>query len=284
MPEYFTRREFGEAANFIREHTSYRPKIGMILGSGLSDLTAEVSDPDIIPYTKIPHFPVSSVEGHHGELVIGRWNGRDILVMRGRVHFYEGYSMSQVTLPVRAMQMLGVNTLFATNAAGGINPEFQAGDLMLITDHINLLGMAGQNPLRGPNDEALGPRFPDMSQVYDPSLQELALDIAEERGLTLRHGVYAMLAGPSFETPVEIRFLRLIGADAVGMSTVNEATVARHGGMRILAISLISNVAVVEPQEGVETTHEEVLAAGALAVPRLSALIGDILGRMPEVA
>lgn len=278
----YARKEFTAAASFVREHTSYRPSVGMILGSGLSNLASEVSNPDVIPYAEIPHFPLSTVEGHTGELVIGRWENHDVLIMRGRAHFYEGYSMSHVTLPVRVMQMLDIGTLFVTNAAGGLNPEFRAGDLMLLVDHINLMGMGGRNPLRGPNDADLGPRFPDMSQVYDLGLRQLALKVGEEIGLALRQGVYVMLAGPSFETPADIRFLRMIGADAVGMSTVHEVTVARHGGMRVFGLSLISNVAIAEPQEGVETTHEEVLEAGRVTVPRLATLIGEILRRLDE--
>ena len=188
--------------------------------------------------------------------------------------------MSHVTLPIRVMQLLDIGTLFVTNAAGGLNPDFHAGDIMLLADHFNLLGMAGQNPLRGPNDATLGPRFPDMSQAYDLELQQLAREVAKEIGLTLRQGVYVMLAGPSFETPADIRFLRMIGADAVGMSTVHEVTVARHGGMRVLGLSLISNVAIAEPQQGAETTHEEVLETGKMTVPRFAALIRGVLRRL----
>jgi len=278
--DFCTRKEFAAAADFIREHTDYHPTVGMILGSGLSELASEVSNPDVIPYAKIPHFPLSTVEGHTGELVIGHWEGHDVLIMRGRAHFYEGNSISHVTLPIRVMQLLDIGTLFVTNAAGGLNPDFHAGDIMLLVDHLNLLGMAGQNPLRGPNDATLGPRFPDMSQAYDLELQQLAREVAEEIGLTLRQGVYVMLAGPSFETPADIRFLRMIGADAVGMSTVHEVTVARHGGTRVLGLSLISNVAIAEPQQGVETTHKEVLEAGKMTVPRFAALIRGILRRL----
>ncbi len=278
--EFYTRREFAAAADFVREHTDRQPTVGMILGSGLGELASEVSKPDVIPYTEIPHFPLSTVEGHTGEMLIGRWEQHDVLIMRGRAHFYEGYSISHVTLPVRVMQLLGIDTLFVTNAAGGLSPDFRAGDLMLLVDHINLMGMAGQNPLRGPNDAALGPRFPDMSQVYDLELRQLALSVADDMGLVLQQGVYVMLAGPSFETPADIRFLRMIGADAVGMSTVHEVTVARHGGMRVLGFSLISNIALAEPQKGAETTHEEVLEAGKMGAPRLAALIRQILRQL----
>lgn len=277
VTEFFTRKEFEEAANLIRSHTQHRPTVGLILGSGLSPLAADVTEPDIIAYNDIPHFPVSTVEGHSGKLVIGQLEGQEVLVMQGRAHYYEGYSMQRIALPVRVMHTLGINTLIVTNAAGGLNPTFQPGDLMLITDHINLIGMAGLNPLRGPNDPHLGPRFPDMSQAYDPELRQIALKIANELGYALRQGVYICLAGPSFETPADLRLLRMVGADAVGMSTVPEVTAARHAGMRVLGLSGISNVASPEPREGHETTHEEVLEAGRTLVPKLIALIKGVL-------
>ncbi len=275
--EFFTREEFEEAADFIRSRTQRSPSVGLILGSGLGSLAANVTEPDIIVYSDIPHFPVSTVEGHPGKLVIGRLEGLEVLIMQGRAHYYEGYSMQRIALPVRVMHILGINTLIVTNAAGGLNPAFRPGDLMLITDHINLIGMAGLNPLRGPNDPHLGPRFPDMSQAYDPELRQIALQVATGLGLSLRQGVYICLAGPSFETPADLRFLRMIGADAVGMSTVPEVTAARHAGMRVLGLSGISNVASPEPGEGHETTHEEVLEAGKMVVPKLIALIKGIL-------
>lgn len=268
--------EYQEAADFIRVRISYHPTVGIILGSGLAGLAEEVQDPDIIPYHQIPHFPVATVEGHPGDLVIGKLEAKEVLIMRGRAHFYEGYSMQQTTFPIRVMHFLGVDTLIVTNAAGGLNYRFNAGDLMLITDHINLIGMAGLNPLRGPNDPRLGPRFPDMSQAYDPELRRLAEEVAKSRGIVLHQGVYIMLCGPSFETPADIRFLRLIGADAVGMSTVNEVTVARHMGMRVLGISGISNVI----NGGGELTHGEVLEAGKQIAAKLSALIRGVLQKL----
>jgi purine-nucleoside phosphorylase len=277
VTEFFTREEFEEAANLIRSHTQHRPTVGLILGSGLSPLAADVTEPDIIAYNDIPYFPVSTVEGHSGKLVIGQLEGQEVLVMQGRAHYYEGYSMQRIALPVRVMHTLGINTLIVTNAAGGLNPTFQPGDLMLITDHINLIGMAGLNPLRGPNDPHLGPRFPDMSQAYDPELRQIALKIANELGYALRQGVYICLAGPSFETPADLHLLRTVGADAVGMSTVPEVTAARHAGMRVLGLSGISNIASPEPREGHETTHEEVLEAGRTLVPKLIALIKGVL-------
>ena len=277
MTEFFTREEFEEAADLIRSRTQRRPTVGLILGSGLSPLAAEVTEPDIIAYHDIPYFPVSTIEGHHGKLVVGQLEGQEVLVMQGRAHYYEGYSMQRIALPVRVMHTLGINTLIVTNAAGGLNPTFRPGDLMLITDHINLIGMAGLNPLRGPNDPHLGPRFPDMSQAYDPELRQIALMVANELGFALRQGIYICLAGPSFETPADLRFLGMIGADAVGMSTVPEVTAARHAGMRVLGLSGISNVASPEPSEGHETTHEEVLETGKTLVPKLIALIKGVL-------
>jgi purine-nucleoside phosphorylase len=282
MQDFFTREQFTEAATFIRARTRHEPQVGLILGSGLNPLAEAVEAVDVIPYQEIPHFPKPTVEGHMGRLVIGQLAGMPILVMQGRVHFYEGYAMQQVVFPVRVMQALGIKTLIVTNAAGGLNPTFHPGELMLITDHINLIGMTGSNPLFGPNDPTLGPRFPDMSEAYDAHLRRIAREVAEESGVPLREGVYIGLAGPSFETPADIRFLRLIGADAVGMSTVPEVTVARHGGMRVLGISSISNVALAEPEPGQETSHDEVLAAGEQIVPRLMALIQGVLARLRE--
>jgi len=216
------------------------------------------------------------VQGHAGRMVIGRLEGRSVLVMQGRVHYYEGYSMGMVTFPIRIMQLLGIKTLILTNAAGGLNTSFVAGDVMLITDHINLIGMAGLNPLRGPNDDSLGPRFPDMSQAYDPALRALALQVAAEHQIDLKQGVYICLAGPSFESPADLKFLRLIGADAVGMSTVPETIAARHGGLRVLGFSGISNALPV-PGVTVETTHDEVLEAGRAIVPKLTTLVRGVL-------
>lgn len=280
MMPYYTREQFEDAAAYIRKRTSYRPEIGLILGSGLNPLAEAVEAADLIPYGDIPHFPKPTVEGHVGRLVVGRLAGSLVLIMQGRVHFYEGYTMQEVVFPVRVMQVLGVKTLIVTNAAGGINPAYRVGELMLISDHINLLGMTGHNPLHGPNDPSLGPRFPDMSCAYDAGLRQLAREVAGEEQIPLHEGVYACLSGPSFETPADIRFLRIIGVDAVGMSTVPEVTVARHGGLRVLGVSGISNATVAEPQDGRVTSHEEVLAAGAQLVPRLTALVCGVLTRL----
>ncbi len=279
MGDFLTREQIEESAAAIRARTRHRPAIGLVLGSGLGSLAEEVGQADCIPSEEIPHWPQSTVPGHLGRVVIGNLEGQPVIVQQGRAHYYEGLSMQQVTLPIRVMQLLGVDTIILTNAAGAINPDFRPGDLMLLTDHINFLGMAGVSPLRGPNDETLGPRFPDMSQVYDRALRQLALDVAQENGLKLHQGIYVCLAGPSFETPADLRFLRLAGADAVGMSTVPEATVARHGGLRVLGLSGISNAANLDGH-GV-TTHEEVLAAGRTLVPKLTALLTGVLRRWP---
>lgn len=280
MTQYYRREQYEAVADFIRSETVHRPKVGLILGSGLNPLAEAVEAADKIPYGSIPNFPKPTVEGHVGRLVIGRLEGISVAVMQGRVHFYEGYPMQQVVFPVRVMQVMGIETLIVTNAAGGLNPAFHPGDLMLISDHLNLMGMTGNNPLFGPNDPTLGPRFPDMSQAYDSRLRQIAREVGSEQDLPLHEGVYAGLSGPSFETPADIRFLRIIGADAVGMSTVPEVTVARHGGMRVMGVSGISNVAITEATPGQEATHEEVLAAGQQIVPRLTALVRGVLARL----
>jgi purine-nucleoside phosphorylase len=282
MTQFYTRAQYEVAAEAIRRRTQHRPRVGLILGSGLNALAEAVESANSVPYEDVPHFPKPTVEGHVGRLILGLLEGVPVMVMQGRVHFYEGYTMQQVVFPVRVMQIMGIQTLIVTNAAGGINPAFRAGELMLISDHINLMGMTGNNPLFGPNDPTLGPRFPDMSQAYDPELRRIAREVAQEHGLRLHEGVYIGLTGPSFETRADIRFLRLIGADAVGMSTVPEVTVARHGGIRVMGVSGVSNVLSVEPGTGQETSHEEVLAAGQQIVPRLTTLIRGVLARLKE--
>jgi len=280
----FSRQDFQNAADYIAQHTTHRPQIGMVLGSGFGELAESIADADIIPYGDIPHFPRSTVEGHKGRLVIGQLEGRTVMVMQGRVHFYEGFSMEEVTFPVRVMQAFGIETIIFTNAAGGLNPGYRAGEIMLIEDQINLLGLVGNNPLMGPNDPELGPRFPDMSTLFDRQLRELAQDVAAKAGLTLHRGVYVGLSGPAFETPAEVRMLRMMGADATGMSTTNETLVARHGGMRVLAFSGITNEAIDAIDTPRMTTHEEVLETGKVLVPRMITLLRGILQRWDEVA
>jgi purine-nucleoside phosphorylase len=279
MTIFVTLQQIDQAADFIREHTSYRPRVGMILGSGLNALADSVANPTVIPYGEIPNWPVSTVHGHAGRLVIGELEGQTVFVMQGRIHYYEGYSMSQITLPVRVMLRLGLEMMFVTNAAGGVNPDFVPGDVMLITDHLNLIGMTGANPLMGPNIDELGPRFPDMSQAYDRQLMDLARQVASKEGITLREGIYCALSGPSFEGPADLRFLRLAGTDAVGMSTVPEVIVARHGGLRVMGLSGISNKANLDGST--VTTHEEVIEAGKLITPKMEKIIRGVLDALP---
>ncbi|WP_442601180.1 purine-nucleoside phosphorylase [Paenibacillus sp. KN14-4R] len=232
--------EIREAAAYINTQAGVRPTIGMILGSGLGILADLVENPTTVSYDKIPHFPVSTVEGHAGELVIGEIKGKQVIIMKGRFHPYEGYGAETVSFPVRVMKELGVQTLIVTNAAGGVNMGFEVGDLMVISDHINMMF---RNPLIGPNDNELGVRFPDMSEAYSKRLRALAHSVAAKQNFSLREGVYAGLLGPTYETPAEIRMMRTIGADAVGMSTVPEVIVARHAGIEVLGFSCISNMA-----------------------------------------
>jgi purine-nucleoside phosphorylase len=272
---FFTLEQIDEVAAAVRRCTRHQPKIAMILGSGLGGLADSIQGPDIIPFGDLPHWPQSTVGGHAGRLLIGTLEDKPVMVMQGRVHFYEGYSMAQVTLPIRVMQRLRVEILIVTNAAGAINPAYTPGDVMLITDNLNMVGMAGMNPLIGPNDERLGTRFPDMSQAYDRQLCEITRNAAKQNDILLHEGIYVGLSGPSFESPADLRFLRLAGSDAVGMSTVPEVIVARHGGMRVLGFSGISNKANLDGNT--ETTHEEVLAAGQVIAPKLEKLIRAVL-------
>jgi purine-nucleoside phosphorylase len=241
-------------AQFLKEKYQNPPKIGLILGSGLGVLAEEIENPVKIPYNEIPDFPVSTVEGHAGQLVFGLINGVDVVAMQGRFHFYEGYSMEKVTFPVRVMKELGVEILIVTNAAGGVNESFEPGDLMIITDHINNMGT---NPLIGPNDSKLGVRFPDMSEAYTKELRAMANDIANTLNIKVKEGVYFGNPGPVYETPAEIRMIRALGGDAVGMSTVPEVIVARHSGMKVLGISCISNMAAGILDQPL--THDEVI-------------------------
>ncbi len=264
-----------EAADFIASRTGTSPAVALVLGSGLSDLAEAVEGGVAIPYQDIPHFPVSGVSGHAGRLRLGRLRGRETAVFQGRVHAYEGFPLPQVVFPVRVAAWLKAETVVLTNAAGGIGEDLSPGDLMLITDHLNLIGA---NPLAGPNLDAFGPRFPDMSEVYDRGLRETALAKAEALGIPLAQGVYAAMPGPSYETPAEIRMLKALGADAVGMSTVPEAVAARHAGMKVLAFSMISNLAA--GLSGSPLSHEEVLATGKTAAASLGKLIEAVVGSL----
>lgn len=260
------------AADHIRATCATPPRVGLILGSGLGVLGDRVPQGIAIPYEEIPGFPVSTVEGHAGRLVAGTLGGQEVLVMQGRFHYYEGYSMDEVVFPVRVMKLLGVDTLIVTNAAGGVNTDFAPGDLMVITDHIKFFT---DSPLRGPNIDAFGPRFNDMTTAYTPALRALAHQVARGQGLALREGVYAHMAGPSFETPAEIRMLRTLGADAVGMSTVPEVITAAHASMKVLGISAISNMAAGILDQPLD--HEEVMEAGRQVQDAFVALIHGVL-------
>ena len=271
------REDYKNALDAIRQHTDFEPGIGLVLGSGLGSLADTLEDRIVIAYDDIPGWPRSTVHGHSGQLVLGYLEGRAVVAQQGRAHFYEGYTAQEITFPIRVMKLLGVETLILTNAAGGLNPAYQVGDLMLLSDHINFVGMAGNNPLIGPNDESFGPRFVGMAQTYDRELRALAKRVAREAEITLHEGVYICLAGPNFETPAEIRMLRTIGGDAVGMSTAHEVLVARHAGMRVMAYSGITNVAIDSVDTELEANHEEVLEAGAVLVPRLTTILKGVL-------
>jgi purine-nucleoside phosphorylase len=272
---FLTVEQIDEAVAAVRDGTHYRPKIGLILGSGLGALADSVLEPDLVLPDALPNWPKSTVDGHPGRLVFGRLENQVVMVLQGRVHAYEGYSMSQVTFPVRVMQRLGIEILIVTNAAGAVNLDFTPGDLMLITDHLNLVGMTGMNPLVGPNLDQFGTRFPDMSRAYDRELNSITRRLAQENHIPLREGIYVGLSGPSYESPADLRFLRLAGADAVGMSTVPEVIVARHAGTRVLGISGISNKANLDGNT--ETSHAEVLEAGKVIVPKLEKLLRAVL-------
>lgn len=281
MKRWLTHDDLLTGVRAIQERSHCQPRVAIILGSGLNSLTERLAQADTIPYSEIPLFSQLTVPGHSGRLLLGNLMDIPVAVMQGRAHYYEGYSLSQVSLPIRVLRLLGAEILIVTNAAGAIRQDWSPGELMAITDHINLPGIAGHNPLRGPNDDLLGPRFPSMSPAYDAELLNLLRREAQRQNILLHEGVYVMVAGPNFETPAEIRFLRAIGADAVGMSTVPEVLVARHAGMRVLGISCISNITVDKIGETSQAVqHEGVLSAGLLAVPRLTALIEGVLQRL----
>ena len=272
-----TRNQISEARDYIQARTRIQPELALVLGSGLGDLVDEIAVDAEFPYDELPNFAVSTVKGHAGKLVLGTLKGQEVAVMQGRLHYYEGHPMSAVIFPIRVLRALGAGTLFVTNAAGGLNPDYTPGDLMLIIDHINVMG---DNALIGPNDEAIGPRFPDMTHTYTPAWRELALKIAGQENIALQQGVYAAWSGPTFETPAERRYLRLIGGDAVGMSTVPEVTAARHMGMQILGFSVITNVATgLEDQP--PDDHLEVLATAQRAGKTLAHLLGQIIAAGP---
>ncbi len=262
-----------EAADSVRSRIAEPPEIGLILGTGLSGLGSALSGSTVIPYETIPHFPASTAPSHQGRLICGTWAGRRVLALQGRFHLYEGYHPRQIAFPIRVMRSLGIGALLVSNAAGGLNPLFRAGDLMVVSDHVNL---TGHNPLVGPNDDALGPRFPDMTEPYSRRLQDIALDCAQEERIRLHRGVYVGVLGPSLETAAETRFLRMIGGDAVGMSLVTETIAAVHCGMSVLAVSVISNVNL--PDHYLPAPVEEIIATAEAAGPRLRHLFSAVLG------
>jgi len=269
-------RTIEDARAFIAGRTSVQPEVGIILGTGLGEFAAATKKPTVIPYDLIPHFPRTSVESHAGNLVIGTLGGRPAAIMSGRVHYYEGYSMQQVTFPVRVLRALGIHTLIVTNAAGGMNPLYEAGDIAVVVDHINLMG---DNPLIGPNEDSLGPRFPDMSEPYDRSLIALARDVALAERIRLREGVLAGVAGPNLETRAEYRFLRWAGADLVSMSLIPEAIVAVHGGLRLVAFAVVTDLCLPDALEPVDIPR--ILANAAKAEPVLTRLVTKLIGQLP---
>lgn len=264
-----------EAVFYIESQTKVKPTIGLILGSGLGELADEIEDAVKIDYKDIPHFPVSTVEGHAGKLVIGKLKGKAVLAMQGRFHYYEGYSMQEVTFPVRVMKGLGIDAIFVTNACGGMNESFQPGDLMIITDHLN---MTGANPLIGPNEAELGVRFPDMSRAYTPQLVELAMTTAQKLNINVQQGVYAGISGPTYNTPAELIMLRNLGSDAVGMSTVPEVIVASHMKMKVLGISCVTDMAIGEDLEPL--THEQVVEVANRTKPKFINLVKELVAAL----
>lgn len=269
--------DYDIAAELLKERLTDLPQIGLVLGSGLGTLAGELDNANIIPYEEIPSWPRSTVHGHHGNLVVGELEGKIVVVQQGRAHYYEGYTPQQVVFPVRVMHRLGVKHLILTNAAGGVNTDLSAGDMMIINDHINFIGLAGNSPLVGPNDETLGERFVGMAQNYDRALRQLTTQVANAIGIPVQHGVYAGISGPQFETPAEIRMLRTLGADAVGMSTVHEVVAARHVGMRVLALSSITNITIDAIDTDLETNHQEVLDMGKIIVPKMAKIIRGVV-------
>jgi purine-nucleoside phosphorylase len=266
--------QLNETVNYINQKTEgFKPLAGIILGTGLGGLVKEIDIRFVLPYEEIPHFPVSTVEGHSGKLIFGYINNKPVIVMQGRFHFYEGYSMNQVVYPVRVMKYLNISTLFLSNASGGVNPAFEIGDVMILNDHINLLP---SNPLMGKNIKEWGPRFPDMSEPYDRELIKQAKVISAKLGYKVHEGVYVSVSGPCFETPAEYKYMRIIGGDAVGMSTVPEVIAARHMGLPCFAVSVITDIGV----EGriVEVTHEDVIAAASKAEVKMTAIFKELIG------
>ena len=264
-----------ETTDFLKSAISFRPKVGIILGTGLGNLVTQITERQEIPYDIIPNFPVSTVEGHSGKLIIGKSGDKEVMAMQGRFHYYEGYDMKSVTFPVRVMKAFGIETLIVSNASGGVNPEFEIGDLMIINDHINLFP---EHPLRGKNDANMGPRFPDMSEAYSKELINKAKAIAKRNDIKVQEGVYVGVTGPTFETPAEYKYFRIIGGDAVGMSTVPEVIVANHAGMQCFGMSIITDLGV--PGKIVEVTHEEVQEIGNKVQPLMTLIMKELINSL----
>jgi purine-nucleoside phosphorylase len=267
--------QFNESIAFIQSKTKVKPTIGIILGTGLGGLVKEIEVIDEISYAEIPHFPVSTVESHSGKLIFGKLGGKDVVAMQGRFHYYEGYDFKQVTYPVRVMKLLGIDRLIVSNASGGVNPDFIVGEIMILNDHINFFP---GNPLIGKNIDELGPRFPDMSEPYDPTMIQLAKDIAKENNIRIAEGTYLGLTGPTLETPAEYRFVRVIGADAVGMSTVPEVIVARHMELPVFAISIITDLGV--PGKIKKVSLEEVIEVASRQEPKMTLILKELISRI----
>jgi len=268
-------KKINETVSFLSGQITTKPQVGIILGTGLGGLVNDLKIEQTIDYKKIPHFPISTVEGHRGQLVFGSLGGKEIVAMQGRFHYYEGYTMQEITFPIRVMKKLGINLLILSNATGGINPDFNVGDLMIITDHINLMG---DNPLMGVNFPELGARFPDMSEAYDKQLIAKAIAIAEKNKIEVKTGVLASVSGPCFETPAEYRYIRTIGADAVGMSIIPEVIAARHMGLTCFALSVISDLGVAN--KIVKVSHEEVQVAASKVEPKMTLIIKELLNSL----
>lgn len=263
------------AFRFLKTKTDFSPEIGIVLGSGLGNLADLIENPVSIPFTEIPHFPPSTVEGHEGRLIFGKLEGKPLMLLKGRLHYYEGYSMQEVTFPIRIMQAFGIKTLILTNACGGLNPALKVGDLVVIKDHINL---SGENPLRGKNYDELGPRFPDLSKAYHPLLIELAEKVASEQHINISKGVYAIVSGPCYETEAEANFLRIIGADIVGMSTVPECIAANHAGIKVLGISCVTDIS--SPNSTEKITHEKVMEIALKVQPVFIQFVKNIVRQL----
>ncbi|XP_011251901.1 purine nucleoside phosphorylase isoform X2 [Camponotus floridanus] len=274
-----------ESAQYLLDRIKIRPKIGIICGSGMGLIAESLVDKQCFPYEEIPHFPVSTVKGHTGQMVFGYLRGVPVMCMQGRFHYYEGYPLWKCAMPVRVMKLVGVTHLIATNAAGGLNPTYNVGDIMIVKDHVNMMGFAGNNPLQGPNDDRFGPRFPPMNKAYNDTLIEIGSQVAEEMGIsnTVHKGVYTCLGGPNFETVAELKMLRMIGVDAVGMSTVHEVITARHCDLTVFAFSLITNQCVTDYENHGEANHEEVMDVGKSRQPILQEFVSRIVIRLRNI-